>query len=537
MLRALFLAAAMQGLAALHLHAQDAGGPASSALDAASILGRMSAAYASCTAYRDAGVIEHCFSDPRPDADAIAQRATRELIPFMTAFGRPGRFRFECKGSAEGPRAPALVGQTGSDVRVWLGRTGETTEVGTLDMALKMTRTDSCDASLDIAKLLVPLQISAPALAADLVQAERIADADLEDIPCFRVHGKYQDSMGRGTDCTIWIDQRSFLIRRTEKVSAFLGPRETTTATYEPEIDIEISTAELGFDPPKEGKLRPRDLEIAKIRASNPPTLSEALTLSMVGKHEEAMVELDRLWTAEDTPNWEDQPLTFKEEQLIPAIGREASKHRPTHEHFEKIFEALDAEVRAGGAGMHAWTRWAALARALKLDDRVLQLYMERRSPEGTLRPYDDMNPLAIDVLEDILVERKQFHDAGRLLADPVAQTEWAYKSISLTAAQALDAKRAPQITREMTGSYRSRMTRLHALTLAAGRIDEAAEIAAVILGNDDTVEARRQLILAGLECAARSGSTSGWLEEIRERGGDVSDLEAKLKLAAAPAN
>ena len=109
---------------------------------------------------------------------------------------------------------------------------------------------------------------------------------------------------------------------------------------------------------------------------------------------------------------WEAQPFT--DSMLLDCIGRQAAKHTATRQHFSQVLDQLDADVRGGDASMRVWSQWALLARKLKLDDRIVQLYVERRTPAGTIRPYVDMNPIVLDTLIDALVERKQLADAGR---------------------------------------------------------------------------------------------------------------------------
>lgn len=520
----LWLLAATSALAILPaMGPQDAAPPV---LTAAQILQRVDETYAKARSYRDAGVVERVLTLPQAGKDFPP---SREVTPFRTAFLRSGSFRFECGPASGDLHGRFLFARSEGRVQAWSEKARETEHATTLGAAVVVASADSFEVSVRIPKLLVPLEVVAPSLTSNLAQATRLADVESDGLACFVLQGVIEDRIHKIADCALWIDQQSFLVRRLELKTGDLGVKFTTTATYEPEIDVEIGAGELAFDPPKELKPRARDVEAAKVRASNPPELSEALKLSMKGQHDEALIELDRLWEVAAPPGWEDQPLSSTEMQLLEAIGREAAEHAPTQAHFAKLFDELDTEVRGGAATMHEWASWAQLGRTLKLDDRIVKLYLERRSPEGALRPYEDMNPLAINELTDILVERKQFGDAGRLSLDPVREAKWAYKSVALSTAGLVGRKGGQRIIDEMTASARTGASRLYALTLAAGRMDEAGEIAASMLELEDSVEARRALILACLDCGLRPGAITEWLAEIGKRGGDVADLEARL--------
>jgi hypothetical protein len=507
---------------------------AASALTAAQILQRVDEIYAKARSYRDAGVVEHVFAHGPSKGEPSAVPFGRSVTPFRTAFVRPGSFRFECGPASEDMHGRVFFVRSGADVRAWSEQTRDTQHATTLGAAAIVASIDSFQVSLRIPKLLMPLEVSAAALTSNLAQATRLDDVQSDGLTCFCIKGLLQDDVQRIAECTVWIDQQSFLVRRTEMKANTLGIIDTTTATYEPEIDVEIGAGELVFDPPQDIKPNARDVEAAKVRASKPPSLSEALKLSLMGKHDEALTELDRLWTSEIEPGWEDQPLSPEEEQLVEAIGREAAKDPPTRKHFEDIFDALDTAIRGRQASMHDWARWAAVGRALKLDDRIVQLYVERRSPKGVIRPFEDWNPFVTDTLVDILVDRKQYADAGRLSADPAKQVQGQYQSLQRTMAGLKAETRASSMVKDMQTSLRAEAGRLHALTLAAGRVAEAADVAHSMLLHDDTIEARRELISACLKFGVPCDSFAEWIADIRERGGKVGDLEAKIAAAGA---
>ena len=80
----------------------------------------------------------------------------------------------------------------------------------------------------------------------DLIGAKRIEDGNLERMACFRIQAKYVDN-----PVTVWIDKKSFLVRRIDADKKFDNFRTEDTTTYEPVIDGEIPDKVLAFDPPK----------------------------------------------------------------------------------------------------------------------------------------------------------------------------------------------------------------------------------------------------------------------------------------------
>jgi len=181
--------------------------------------------------------------------------------------------------------------------------------------------------------------------------------------------------------------------------------------------------------------------------------------------------------------------------------------------------------VRANAPGARNWTDWADLGRALKLDDRIVQLYLDRRSPTGSIRMFTDIHPYAFDDLLDILIERRQFVEAAALFEDPIQDVKKSYAFVQ-TMAEARGSARWAEPA-DILLLARDKASLLYALTVASGRAGVADEIARFMLAQDDTVEARRALVLACHRMAVGPATLHEWIAEIRERGGDLSGLEA----------
>ncbi len=492
------------------------------ALTATEILDRVARTHAACKAYRDAGVVRTTrmpaelvgVVDPRKHQDA---RILSETKAFRTSFVAPDRLRFECWESAQDSVSRYILWVDASDVRTWWGldppgwpdiRPGEEHPDSLGDAFVRATVVSS-GVARDTLGLLMPLRTPGAAFM-QAAEAERLPDVQLDDVPCFSLKGKFWN-----TDVTVWIDQGTFLVRRAQRIVASDTHHIEIVATYEPEIDVEIGAGELAFDPPR-SKSPATPME-EPVRTPLPheaefdPRFEHALELVGAGAYDAALREFEWLWDA--TNNLESAFEPDIRPDVIEAIGRLAELHPAARTHFGAIFDDLDAKVRADAKPVYRfWMDWADLGRALELDDRIVQLYVERRSPTGSLR-FGDFHSYALDELFDILIERKQYADAGRIHADPVKKAETVY---------------------DISIDYgRREGSRLHALTLAAGRTGEAAAIAHLILTKDDSIEARCDLAIACLQFDVRCEGIATWLAEIRERGGDVGDLEALLSKPA----
>jgi hypothetical protein len=106
----------------------------------------------------------------------------------------------------------------------------------------------------------------------NLSELERLADADLGGVACFRVQGatpfsrdaKAQEAHRQqllkmtGQDIglpkfgpeVLWIERGTWLLRRIEAQTEHSSFSQQTVTTYEPAFDTAITDGQLAFDPP-----------------------------------------------------------------------------------------------------------------------------------------------------------------------------------------------------------------------------------------------------------------------------------------------
>lgn len=205
-------------------------------MTAEEILGRMAAVYASCKSYRDTGVVKTVY---------ISKRSHATEKPFSTAFVRPDRFRFEYRERRKGQREDRyIIWSRGGKVRRWWDVTPEAEEPESLSAALAAAAGVSSGASRTIPALLLS-SVKGRRLT-DLAEARRIADAKLDEADCFRVEGRDNRALA-----TVWIDQKTFLVKRIDTQVKFADFRTEETTTYDSAVDEPIADKTLEFDPPE----------------------------------------------------------------------------------------------------------------------------------------------------------------------------------------------------------------------------------------------------------------------------------------------
>lgn len=209
------------------------------------IIDRMAKTYADCESYRDSGLVKTVFISSR--GERVSEK------PFSTAFIRPDRFRFEYyenKGGLIG-KCRYIVWRDDKEVKTkWDIRPG-IKKPESLGMALAGATGVSSGSAHTIPALLMADEVCGRRLT-DMTDARRIEDDKLGKVDCFRIRAKYAKR-----PMTVWIDKKSFLIRRIDGRNEFDDFRTEDTTTYDPVINAEITDQALEFEPPKRSARQP----------------------------------------------------------------------------------------------------------------------------------------------------------------------------------------------------------------------------------------------------------------------------------------
>ena len=206
---------------ALPLAADELESQAASARD---VLDRMARTYAGCRSYYDSGVVKTLF------VGASGSRTVERA--FTTAFVRPDRFRFEFKETqGDGEAIRYIVWRRGTEVYKWWDFWSVVERRETLNLALAGASGVSGGSAHSVPALLLPNEVGGRRLT-DMTAAKRLEDAELDMVDCYRIEGKLGDSRR-----TLWIDKKTFLLRRIDTQAEFRDFRTVRTTTYDPVID------------------------------------------------------------------------------------------------------------------------------------------------------------------------------------------------------------------------------------------------------------------------------------------------------------
>lgn len=215
--------------------------PKQNSLTAKQILDRMAETYAGCKSYRDSGIVKTVFVKASGD-DTVEK-------PFTTAFIRPDIFRFEYKLVTNLLRKKQryIVWCKGKEVQTWWSIKPGIEKQPSLGIAIAGATGVSGGSAHTVPALLLPEEIGGRRLT-DMKDAKRVDDTKLDEVACFRIQGRYNS----GTPITLWLEKKTFLVRRIDLQRKLSGLRVEITTTYDPIIDGEIPDEVLEFNPPKE---------------------------------------------------------------------------------------------------------------------------------------------------------------------------------------------------------------------------------------------------------------------------------------------
>ncbi len=205
-------------------------------LSGSEILAQMAQVYATCRSYRDSGVVRIVYFEET--GERVEER------PFETAFVRPESFRFEFRESFMGRTKRYIVSQRASEIRTWWDVHAATETPASLAMGLAGATGVSGGSAHTVPVLLLPGVIPGRSTK-DMTDVRRLDDVECGSSACSRVEGVYA-----GTKRTLWIDLKSFLLRRVDFSTEFPKFHTRETTTYEPAINETIPPEALEFNPP-----------------------------------------------------------------------------------------------------------------------------------------------------------------------------------------------------------------------------------------------------------------------------------------------
>ncbi len=218
----------------------------SSALTAKDIITKMAATYKNCTSYLDSGVVNTTFF--------MKKGSYVDKVQFATAFKRPGQFRFGF--SLKPPKKDAeikhhIIFVKDKKILVWQNPETGVEEESSLSDAIADAVATSGGAAQTIPVLIGASQVGGRSIA-DMFNKQRLPDAAQDGAICFRIQG--QRTKAEPGRVTLWIDQKTFLIRRIDSSHKFKDFKTETTKIYRPQVNVSVPEDRLEFNIPGQNK-------------------------------------------------------------------------------------------------------------------------------------------------------------------------------------------------------------------------------------------------------------------------------------------
>jgi len=227
-----------------------AAGTSKEDLTAKDIIERMVKVYAGTKWYRDSGVVK---AQVRGTAD---DGGFDEELRFTTAFARSDRFRFEFRTRVNEQEFRHIIWSNGKEVQTWSNPKLDVRNPDSLSMAIAAATGISYNSAHTVAHLLLPDEV-VEWRRTDMWDLQRLEDAHMGPVECFRVNGKAdipaeRDLPAMTMTSIVWIEKKTFLLRRIDSTMDSAKFRSKDMTTYEPVVDEEIPESMLEFGSPKE---------------------------------------------------------------------------------------------------------------------------------------------------------------------------------------------------------------------------------------------------------------------------------------------
>lgn len=202
-------------------------------LSASEIIERMKNAYANSKTYSDSGVVEVIFIG---DVNQTVEK------PFTTAFIRPNRFRYEfTEKKPYGTKQSFIIHLNGKNLQSYWDIQKDLKH-DSLNNAVASAAGVSNGSAITVPGMLMPNEITWRR-AIRVNQPKRIDDDIVDSTDCYRV----QDLILGAIPTTLWIDKKTFMLRKIYREQTFDDFRTEERTTYKPILNGEVENDLLEF--------------------------------------------------------------------------------------------------------------------------------------------------------------------------------------------------------------------------------------------------------------------------------------------------
>ena|GEM_PF-5931974 len=218
--------------------------------------------------------------------------------------------------------------------------------------------------------------------------------------------------------------------------------------------------------------------------------------------------------------------------------------HPPARAAFERLLADVELRTFATDPPRSEGLReWIDLCDMLGKEVRVLTWLGQAADENGLL--YGSFFTATADeevfrirfIVLDFLIDQRRFDDAARLYEDPIRYAQFLSMVgrlgrvvATIAYGWADDSSYLSRIPESVSENRRREVARIHAVTLAAGRVDEAGRVADLLLADDEKGLGRVALVESSLDLeAAPPHEANRWLDEAEELGADVRKIRRRL--------
>lgn len=247
-----------------------------------------------------------------------------------------------------------------------------------------------------------------------------------------------------------------------------------------------------------------------------------AQELSRAGEHQRATEEF--LWLWENMTKREPAMVGVRGSFMANSMRELAAEHEPAREAFAKVRDEAEERLKGENKSWDDLDDWIVLNMIVGEEDKTLEWFDRIKGDPGAERT---LRRFAFR-LENLLEERERWEDYVRLVGDPVKKVRTEHARIqmldNMTMGDADEGQRQ-EILGFMWEHFRERTGVLHGACLAAGKPEDAEQVAAEGLKLDDTAEMRLALVRAGLEFDRAAPMHRRLLDEAEARGANRAEV------------
>jgi thioredoxin-like negative regulator of GroEL len=253
--------------------------------------------------------------------------------------------------------------------------------------------------------------------------------------------------------------------------------------------------------------------------------------LIQAGDLDEATEELVWLW--ENMLDHEPAMYGVRLSFMVRDMQRLAERHEPARTAFTKLRDRLSVSIDGGRPGREDLIDWIHLNQVIGDQEATLTWYDRIKGRPSAAEQFSHVDR---DLFE-LLIQSERWADAGAFHADPASVITQAIARAAEYASyekERLDEQEQRQSAAYRRQSLREDASVLYAACLAAGRDNAAAEVASLLLTQQDDAPARAALIEAALWAGQPRPGQRRWLDEAEGMGEPQDALRQRLEEALA---